>query len=223
MKKTLSSIILTVLAVALVIGMGAAVASAQDNIQQIDVFTTNYFSNNTTLGAPAATLRFTQQQSEVPGINPALDYEETCAMIYVYAADQQLAECCGCPVSRNGLVHENVQKDLLGNTLTRVVPNEGVIQIVSGLYESVGTLGYCDPTDVIPVPEINSWLTHIQNKVGTGFPITESRGDEELLTDGELATLEADCSFAMRLGSGFGVCTCNSDGSKVPPPPPPVS
>ncbi len=213
MKKALSSI-LPALAVVLVIGIAAGVASAQDNIQQIDVFTTNYFSNNTTAGAPAATLRFTEQQSEVPGVNTALDYAETCAMIYVYAADQQLAECCGCPVSLNGLVHENVQKDLLGNTLTRVVPNEGVIQIVSGLYESVGILGYCDPTNVIPVPEINSWVTHVQNKVGTGFPITESRGDEELLSDGELATLEADCSYAMRLGSGFGVCTCNTEAVK---------
>lgn len=214
MKNALSSI-LPALAVVLVIGIAAGVASAQDNIQQIDVFTTNYFSNNTTAGAPAATLRFTEQQSQSnPGVAPAQDYLETCAMIYVYAADQQLAECCGCPVSLNGLVHENVQKDLLGNTLTRVVPNEGVIQIVSGLYESVGTLGYCDPTDVVPVPEINSWVTHVQNKVGTGFPITESRGDEELLSDGELATLEADCSYAMRLGSGFGVCTCNTEAVK---------
>jgi hypothetical protein len=214
MKKTLSSIV-PVLAVTVVIGMAAGMASAQDNIQQVDVFTTNYFSNNTTPGAPAAALRFTEQQSQaVRGVAPAQDYLQTCAMIYVYAADQQLAECCGCPVTLNGLVYENVQKDLLGNTLTRVVPNEGVIQIVSGLYESIGTVGYCDPTDVIPVPEINSWVTHVQNKVGTGFPITESRGDEVLLTDGELTILEADCSFAMQLGSGFGVCTCNKEAVK---------
>lgn len=215
MKKILCSI-LPVLTIAIVIGIAAGVASAQDNIQQTDVLTTNYFSNNTTPGAPPATLRFTEhgENQIATGAGQVYSTTEECAMIYVYAADQQLAECCGCPVSINGLVHENVQKDLLGNTLTRVVPNEGVIQIVSGAYISSGTEGICDPTSFEPTPEIDSWVTHVQNKVGTGFPITESRGDEELLSDGEFATLEADCSYAMRLGSGFGVCTCNTEAVK---------
>jgi len=214
--KKISCPVIAMLVTALAIGMAAPVASAQtDNIQQVDVFTTNHFSNNTTPGAPPATLRFTEEESQAAaGTNAAIDYTEACAMIYVYAADQQLAECCGCPVSRNGLVAENVQKDLLGNTLTRVVPNEGVIQIVSGLYVNLGPVGICDPTDFIPAPEINSWVTHIQNKVGTGFPITESRGDEELLTDAEFVILETDCAYAMQLGSGFGVCHCNTEGVK---------
>jgi hypothetical protein len=213
MKKNLCSI-LPVLTVAMVIVIAAGVASAQ--IQQIEVFTTNYFSNNTTPGAPAATLRFTEhgENQIATGNGQAYSATEECAMIYVYAADQQLAECCGCPVSINGLVHENVQKDLLGNTLTRVVPNEGVIQIVSGAYISSGTEGICDPTGFEPTPEIDSWVTHVQNKVGTGFPITESRGDEELLSANEYNTLTTDCSFAMRLGSGFGVCTCNTEAVK---------
>ena len=214
--KKMPFAVLAILVTALAIGMAAPVASAQtDSIQQVDVFSTNYFSNNTTPGAPPATLRFTEQESQaVAGANPAIDYTEECAMIYVYAADQQLAECCGCPVSKNGLVSENVQKDLLGNTLTRVVPNEGVIQIVSGRYLDLGSIGVCDPTKFIPAPEINSWLTHIQNKVGTGFPITETHGDEEFLSDDEFVTLEADCAFAMRLGSGFGICHCNTEAVK---------
>jgi hypothetical protein len=198
MKKVICRI-LPVLAIALVIAMVAGVASAQDSTIG-ETFTTNYFANNTTSGAPAATLRFTEHGSVAP---------LECANIYVYAADQQLAECCSCPVSYNGLVHENVQKDLLGNTLTRVVPNEGVIQIVS----SIDT-GVCDPTSYTPVPEIDSWVTHVQNKVGTGFPITEDRGDEELLSYNELTTLQNDCAFTIRLGSGFGVCSCNPEAMK---------
>ncbi len=195
MKKVICRI-LPVLAIALVIAMVAGVAAAQEG----EVFTTNYFANNTTSGAPPATLRFTEHGSVAP---------IECAMIYVYAADQQLAECCGCPVSYNGLVHENVQKDLLGNTLTRVVPNEGVIQIVSSVYT-----GTCDPTTYEPVPEIDSWVTHVQNKVGTAFPITEDRGDEELLSGTELSTLQNDCAFTIRLGSGFGQCSCNAEATK---------
>ena len=132
-------------------------------------------------------------------------------MIYVYAADQQLQECCGCPVSANGLVHETSRLTFFGNTLTRVIPNEGVIQIVS----SIDT-GICDPTAFLPdiAPEIDSWVTHIQNKVGTGFPITEGRGDEEVLSLTEVLTLESDCYFTQRLGSGFGVCHCNPEALK---------
>jgi len=194
--KKVACRILPVLAIALVIAMVAGVAVAQEG----ETFTTNYFANNTTAGAPAGTLRFTEHGSVA---------ETECAMIYVYAADQQLAECCGCPVTANGLVHENVQTDLLGNTLTRVTPNEGVIQIVSSIFT-----GVCDPTSYIPEPEIDSWVTHVQNKVGTAFPITEGRGDEELLSPTELGTLQSDCAYAIRLGSGFGVCSCNLEATK---------
>ena len=193
---------LPVLTIALVIALASGVAVAQIGGPTGEEFTTNYFANNTTSGAPPATLRFTEHGSVAP---------LECANIYVYAADQQLAECCSCPVSANGLVHENVQKDLLGNTLTRVVPNEGVIQIVS----SVDT-GVCDPTTFNPdiAPEVDSWVTHVQNKVGTAFPITEDRGDEEFLSVPEILTLQGDCYFATRLGSGFGVCSCNPEALK---------
>ncbi|MGH9529030.1 MAG: hypothetical protein ACRD2S_03825 [Terriglobales bacterium] len=197
MKKVLCSI-LPILAIALVIAMVSGAAFAQEG----EVFTTNYFANNTTAGSPDATLRFTEHGSLA---------EEECANIYVYAADQQLTTCCGCPVTANGLVHESVKKDLTSNYLTRTEPNEGVIQIVSGLY-----LGVCDPTDVdpFPLPEIDSWVTHVQNKVGTAFPITEGRGDEEVLSPREFGTLESDCAAAIRLGSGYGVCSCNAEATK---------
>ncbi|MGH9529029.1 MAG: hypothetical protein ACRD2S_03820 [Terriglobales bacterium] len=195
MKKVLCSI-LPILAIALVIAMISGAAFAQEG----EVFTTNYFANNTTKGAPDATLRFSEHGSVA---------DEECAMIYVYAADQQLTTCCGCPVTANGLVHESVQTDLTSNYLTRTEPNEGVIQIVSGLY-----LGVCDPTSVDVAPEIDSWATHIQNKVGTTWPITEGRGDEEVLSPRELGTLESDCAAAIRLGSGYGVCSCNPEATK---------
>ncbi len=197
MKKILCSI-LPILAIALVIAMVSGVASAQTFS---DVFSTNYFANATTGGSPDATLRFTEDGSIA---------QTECAMIYVYAADQQLTTCCGCPVTANGLVHESVKVDLLSNFLSRQEPNEGTIQIVSGL--PVG--GVCDPTSVEIAPEIESWATHVQNKIGTAFPITESKGDEELLDPPQLALYEDDCASAIRLGSGFGVCHCNPEALK---------
>ena len=209
MKKVMCRI-LPVLVIAMVIAVVSGVAVAQQGGPIGEEFTTNYYANNTTSGAPPAWLRFTEHGSIA---------DRECAMIYVFAPDQQLTECCGCLVTANGLQTINVQTQLLGNTLTRVTPNTGVIQIVSGLPTSGGLTGpkgnnspLCDPTNVAVAPEIDSWVTHVQNKVGATFPITESRGDEEFLSDAEFSnitgSLEADCAFAERLGSGFGVCDC---------------
>jgi hypothetical protein len=50
-------------------------------------------------------------------------------------------------------------------------------------------------------------MTHIQNKVGAAYPITETEGVEELLTAGEYFDLVVDCSFIREFGSGQGDCT----------------
>src|SRR5215475_10482315 len=106
------------LAVAVVVGFLAVadgVASAQD------VFKVNYFSNNAA-PAPDATVRID---------NPGLTYGNLCAMIYVFDADQQLTECCGCVETHNGLRTISVRSNLTSNPLTGVVSRNGVIKIVS--------------------------------------------------------------------------------------------
>jgi hypothetical protein len=102
--------------------------------------------------------------------------------------------------------------------LTRVTPNTGVIQIISG--DPIGNNPIhnhnndpsCDPTFVaieIHHPgELESWVTHVQNKVGTAFPITETESDEEELSQDEFGNLQGDCAGAIKLGSGFGRCDC---------------
>ena len=95
--------ILPVLVVALlVLGIGSGVAMAQD------VYKVNYFSNNVA-GAPDGTVRID---------NPGLTYGNLCAMIYVFDADQQLSECCGCVETHNGLRTLSVKRDLTSNPLT---------------------------------------------------------------------------------------------------------
>jgi len=201
MKKMICRI-LPVLAIALVIAAVSGVASAQ-TVGADGPFNTNYFSNNTTAGAPAGTLRI--------GYDGASGAPATtlCANIYVYAADQQLAECCSCPVTANGLIEENIKTNLLGNSLTRVTPNQGLIKIVATI------AGVCDADDItILAAGLNAWTTHIENKVGTAFPVSVTQNLPETLSAGELSTLESDCAFAERLGSGFGICTCNPEATK---------
>jgi hypothetical protein len=77
-----------------------------------------------------------------------------CALIYVFSADQQLAECCGCPVTPNGLLTLSVTHDLTSNSLTGDTLHTGVIKILSSIgeephdavhVEEIGETGICDP------------------------------------------------------------------------------
>ena len=176
--------------------MGLGVASAQD------VFKVNYFSNANTLsatgtgGIPDAAVRID---------NPGLTYGNLCAMIYVFAYDQQLSECCGCVESHNGLRTLSVDYDLNANPLTGVKPASGVIKIVSAAVNN----SPCDPTsNVTPTANLRAWATHIQNKVGTAYPITETEFSDSTLGATELANLQAECAFIGILGSGHGICSC---------------
>jgi len=183
------------LSVALVIAglitIGAGIASAQD------VYRLNYFSNNAG-SAPDATVRID---------NPGLTYGNLCAMIYVFDADQQLTECCGCVETHNGLRTLSVRHDLTSNPLTGVNSTNGVIKIVSAAVNN----SPCDPsTNVKPTANIRAWVTHIQNPVGSAYPITETEFSDSTLGATELANLQAQCAFIGILGSGHGFCTCGT-------------
>jgi len=180
---------LAVVLVGLVLA-GVGVASAQD------VYKINYFSNNAA-PAPDATVRIS---------NPGLTYGNLCAMIYVFDADQQLTECCGCVQTHNNLSTYSVRGQLTNNPLTGVVSRNGVIKVVSAAVNN----SPCDPTsNVSPKANLRVWVTHIQNAVGAAWPITETESSDSTLGATELANLQAQCAFVGILGSGQGTCTCS--------------
>src|SRR5271157_5286039 len=142
MNNTLCRI-LTVLCVALAVVLLGTVSVAQN------VFLVDPYANANTPGAPDGTLRIT---------NTGATYENLCAMIYVFTADQQMAECCGCLESPDNLNTLSVNNDLTANPLTSTIPTAGVIKIVSAAVNGAP----CDPTkNVWPNPtEDPVWLTH---------------------------------------------------------------
>jgi len=189
--KSLCRILPLFVVALLVLGLSAGTAMAQD------VFKVNYFSNNAA-PAPDATVRID---------NPGLTYGNLCAMIYVFDADQQLSECCGCIETHNGLRTLSVRSNLTSNPLTGVVSRNGVIKIVSAAVNN----SPCDPTaNVKPTANLRAWVTHIQNPVGTAYPITETESSDSKLGATELANLQAQCSFINILGSGQGICSCGT-------------
>jgi len=191
MKVTLCKTLLVAVAIVGLAIIGAGAASAQD------VYKLNYFSNNAA-PAPDATVRIS---------NPGLTYGNLCAMIYVFDADQQLTECCGCVETHNGLRTLSVRSNLTSNPLTGVVSRNGVIKVVSAAVNN----SPCDPTsNVSPKANLRAWVTHIQNPVGTAFPITETESSDSTLGATELANLQAQCAFINILGSGQGICSCGT-------------
>ena len=194
-------ILLTLVFAGLVIA-GVSFASAQD------VYKVNYFDTNVPSVAgvpvPGATVRID---------NPGLTYGNLCAMIYVFAADQQLAECCGCVETHNGLRKLSVRRDLTSNPLTGVVPISGVIKVVSAAVND----SPCDPTaNVTPKANLRVWVTHVQDGTPLGsfggivWPVTETESSDSPLGATELANLQAQCAFVNILGSGSGICSCGT-------------
>jgi hypothetical protein len=162
-----------------------------------DVYKVNYFSNNVG-SAPDATVRID---------NPGLTYGNLCAMIYVFDADQQMSECCGCVETHNGLRTLSVRSNLTNNPLTGIVSSNGVIKIVSA--RASGSA--CDPTSgVTPTANLRAWVTHVGNAVGSSYPVTETESSDSTLGATELANLQAQCAFIGILGSGHGVCSCGT-------------
>jgi hypothetical protein len=181
---------LPVLALAMLVLALTSGAMAQD------VYKVNYFSNN-----------FAPYPDETVRVdNPGLTYGNLCAMIYVFDADQQLSECCGCVETHNGLRTLSVRTNLTSNPLTGVVSRTGVIKVVSAAVNN----SPCDPTsNVSPKANLRVWVTHAQNYIGY-YPITETESSDSTLGATELANLQAQCAFINILGSGQGICSCGT-------------
>jgi hypothetical protein len=196
----------------LVVSSGVVAAFAQD------VYKVNYFDGNTGSFTPV-----TYPDPKVRIDNPGLTYGNLCAMIYVFAADQQMAECCGCVETHNGLRKLSILHDLTSNSLTGVIPFNGVIKVISAAVNGNGSS--CDPSgNVSPKPNLRVWVTHNNDQyitdyfdttgklafVSTTFPQTETESSDSTLGTTELANLQAQCSFIHILGSGHGICNCGT-------------
>jgi hypothetical protein len=184
---------LVVCTLALAICAGSAFAAV--TTPPADTLKVDYFSNANTAGAPDGTLRVT---------NPGTAAGNVCASIFVFDPNQELAECCSCLTTPDGLRTFSVNTDLTGNPLTGVILSTGLIKIVS----TVPVAGACPlPTKVNSEAALRAWETHIQNG---NFAITETASQDATLSAGEVTRLQQEC-FAVQLdGSLHGVCTCGT-------------
>jgi hypothetical protein len=181
-------LVVCTLALALCAGYAAAQTAPPADTLKVD-----YFANANTAGAPDATVRIT---------NPGTSGGNLCADIYVFYPDQEMAECCGCALTPNGLTTLSVNSNLTANPLTGTLLTSGVIKIVSSVDK-----GVCNPTSISPTAGLRSWATHIQN---SAFTITETASQDATLSTAEQARLRNECSAIVLDGSGHGICSCGT-------------
>jgi hypothetical protein len=142
------------------------------------------------------------------GGNDATD--SICANVYVFAEDQQLIECCTCPLTPNHLRTLSVQNDLINNTLTPGVP----IGITMMLVASAG--GACNAATVTPANTVGgllAWGTTLHAAPGGGFAVTENHFLNAVVSPSELAKMTQFCGFIQADGSKFGICSSCKDGA----------
>ena len=140
--------------------------------------------------------------------NPGTSGGDLCADIYVFDANGEMAECCGCPVPQNGLLTLSINGDLTSNPLTGVSPTAGVFKIISSL-ES----GRCDPRMANPKPALRA-DSEIPAKHRNPVNSKTSEGHkgyavhDATLSSKELGSLKNRCASIINEGSGHAVCSC---------------
>jgi hypothetical protein len=177
---------------ALVLVTGSSTAMmAQDH-----VYFLTYFSNAHTAGAPDGTLRF---------INDGSAFGNLCASIYVFNADEEMQECCSCPIAPNGLLTLSVNKNLTSNPFAvGATLNRGAIEVVS----SSG----CDPTVSTPHVGIRGWLTHVEALDTSGrFALSVEQLTDSTLGSEEAADLAETCWLIDSLTTAE-FCNCKDAG-----------
>jgi len=138
-------------------------------------------------------------------IDAPTNHGTVCADIYVFDANQEMLECCSCPITANGLAGNNLC-NLTANSLTGVPVFSGLLKIVA---DNPGG-ATCDPTAInAPVNSaLRGWRESFN--LATGDIISESSFQAAPLTVQEQQFLGQACAFVRYLGSGRGRCLCPS-------------
>lgn len=154
------------------------------------------------------------------GFGPVVN---SCAMIYVFDDQQEMGECCGCPLSPSQLATFSVEKNLLSDWALPETPEQGSIAIRSTSINATGCQSFafpgntnpacnggCDPT-IGPTggtPTLLGSITHVQD-IDNPSTITEvSLFDNGTGNDINNTYLIEQCGALLGNASGGGICNC---------------
>jgi hypothetical protein len=154
--------------------------------------------------------------------------QTVCAMIYVFDDDQEMGECCGCPLSSAQLTTISVENNLTSDWALATEAGvrahvNGAIAIVASAPNVLSCVGQsgacnggCDPTNV-PGYSVtsasnllgsithNSGVSHIGNITEIGLS-DDGGGDPT-----NLVYLQAQCGALIGNSSLSGICNCPTE------------
>ncbi len=161
--------------------------------------------------------------------------QTVCAMIYVFDDDEEMGECCGCPLSSTRLATFSVDQNLISNWGLTAGTGNGAIAIVAtapnttpltpggggSAAQCLGS-GCCDPTNVpgYSVTTASNLLGSITHNSAVTGRITTDLDDvsfgltETALSDDgggdptNLIYLQNQCGALIGNGTGGGICNC---------------
>jgi hypothetical protein len=204
------------------IGSGSAWAQAQGNIN------VNYYDYdggadgtvhviNPTWVSPSVEVIVPPAGSPITASTTIATSGILCANIYVFDTAQELIECCGCPVTNNGLRTIDEFFDLTSNPKAMPPPFNaaGVIKILSSGPNNTGDtlsllqFGICNPAfPPVANPQgaftLREYATHGKDS----RTVTESEFLESPPTAAEVTNLTENCTTIHQNGTGHGICSC---------------
>ena len=146
-----------------------------------------------------------------------------CVNVYAFDASEQELACCACLVTPNALVSLSINKDVISNTLTGIVPTSVMVKLLATIpgttKQPAGTTSggsftgtLCNPG--LPfgpanmAPGMTAWATtlHALPTTPVTYGVTETAFSEKYLSPGELASITSRCASTQNNGSGFGIC-----------------
>jgi hypothetical protein len=153
-----------------------------------------------------------------------------CVNVYAYTPDEQMASCCTCIVTPNGLNSLSVRSDLASNPLTPVIPSAMVIKLVATKGDSTNTCnaakwnGTGNVAEVIP--GLMAWGTTIHalpvtpgtpattyGVIETAFSVGSGDNGAGKPSTAEATRMQQLCGFIKANGSGYGICkSCRLGG-----------
>jgi hypothetical protein len=225
----------------LILGTMAASAVAFAQLGPIFTPTDSYqigYAANLNIGDSVVNLSNSGWQGGFIGATPPT-VGNICVNVYVFDPTEEMAACCACLVTPNGLNSLSGQKDLIIDTLTPAVPTSVVIKLVASQPGTTvaGAFMLCNASMVGPGtasapygttsagPPATSgatgslaggmvaWGTTLEPLPTLGsYGVVSVDFKKESLSSSELTALTTTCNF-LQNESGFGICNACRTGA----------
>jgi hypothetical protein len=179
------------------------------------------YAANLNIGDSIVNITNSGASSTTPFTNNMMPQDgNICANVYVFLPNEQIAACCSCFVSPNGLLSLSVKNDLINNPLIPIpAPTSVVIKLLatkagsapSTCTNAAALAGTSGNGTVSGMVAYGTTLHAIlDSKKTPTYTVTETKFTQATLSSAELKTLTTFCSVIIGNGSGLGVCGCGA-------------